>query len=246
MDLSFSLTNGKVEDTLYTILPGNGYVAAQTFVPDGWDATPPTCDDGSPVDNVEVSPGETVTCTFNNIKRATLTVHKTDDADPASPVGEAIFTLWLDNNPSDGDAGHDPSLDTQTDLSCTTDASGDCTIPGIHLGDYWVVESFTPEGYDTAADQHIVLAAGAEETLTFVNPRQFTVIVLICETSTNRLYASTVMLTNADGVVSLDSEDLVDLAITDAQLCSLAGARYENLNFGPYTMTVDIPQQPIS
>ena len=108
------------------------------------------------------------------------------------------------------------------------------------------MESFTPEGYETAADQHIVLVAGAEENLTFVNPRQFTMIVLICETSTNRLYASAVILPNADGVVSLGPEDLVDLEITDAQLCNLAGARYEYLNFGPYTMTVDIPQQPIS
>ena len=155
------------------------------------------------------------------------------------------FTLWVDNGPLDGDSSHDPSFDTETLLSCTTDGlSGDCTISDIHLGEYWVVESFTPEGYETAADQHIVLVAGAEETLTFVNPRQFTMIVLICEESTNRLYASLVTVPYAGGVVttSLSPNALVDLGITDAQLCSLAGARYEDLNFGQYTATVDIPQ----
>ena len=69
-------------------------------------------------------------------------------------------------------------------------------------------------------------------------------IVLICEESTNRLYASLVTVPYAGGVVttSLGSDDLVDLGITDAQLCSLAGARYEDLYFGPYAATVDIPQ----
>ena len=229
-----------------TVFANNGYDLSESGGPSGYAAGSWACDGGTlSSSTITLGLDEAVTCTIVNDDIApTLTVHKTDDDDPASPLGGATFTLWEDNNPLDG-TGHDPLVDTETQFSCTTEAlSGDCTISGIHLGDYWVVESFTPEGYETAADQHIVLVAGAEENLTFVNPRHFTMIVLICEESTNRLYASLVTVPYAGGVVttSLGSDDLVDLGITDAQLCSLAGARYEDLNFGQYTATVDIPQ----
>jgi hypothetical protein len=53
------------------VLPGSGYAAAEVSVPVGWDLTDYYCDDDSPVDNIDVSPGEEVTCTFENTKRAT-------------------------------------------------------------------------------------------------------------------------------------------------------------------------------
>ena len=218
-----------------TVFANNGYDLSESGATLGYSAVSWTCDLGTlSGSTITLGLNEDVTCTIiNDDIPPTLTVHKTDDAASPSPLGGATFTLWKDNNPSDG-TGRNPSVDTETHLSCTTDASGDCTISDIHLGDYWVVESFTPDGYDTAADQHIVLVAGAEETLTFVNPRQFTMIVLVCEESTNRLYASLVTLATAGGAVttSLDPNALVDLQITDAQPCSLAGARYEDLNFG--------------
>ena len=45
-------------------------------MPDGWDLTSATCDDGSPVTNIDVSSGETVTCTFNNVQRGRIVVVK--------------------------------------------------------------------------------------------------------------------------------------------------------------------------
>ena len=44
----------------YGVNPGNGYNVAET-VPTGWDLTSATCDDGSPVTNIDVSANETVT-----------------------------------------------------------------------------------------------------------------------------------------------------------------------------------------
>ncbi len=51
------------------VLPGSGYVAAETTVPSGWELTSATCDDSSPVGNIDVAPGETVTCTFVNTEQ---------------------------------------------------------------------------------------------------------------------------------------------------------------------------------
>ena len=63
---------------------GSGYSVAET-VPGGWDQTSATCDDGSPVSNINVSAGETVTCTFTNTKRGTIVVVK--DAAPERRAG---------------------------------------------------------------------------------------------------------------------------------------------------------------
>ena len=57
------------------MLPGSGYSLSET-VPSGWDQTAATCDDGSPVSNVAVAPGETVTCTFQNSKRGQVSITK--------------------------------------------------------------------------------------------------------------------------------------------------------------------------
>lgn|GEM_PF-6291729 len=48
-------------------------------VPEGWDLTNATCDDGSSVDAIKLDLGETVTCTFTNTKRGKITVIKTTE-----------------------------------------------------------------------------------------------------------------------------------------------------------------------
>ncbi len=65
--------------TFTDVPPGTGYSLAET-VPSGWDQTSATCDDGSPVSNIDVAPGETVTCTFTNRKRGQIVIVK--DAQP--------------------------------------------------------------------------------------------------------------------------------------------------------------------
>ncbi len=70
----------------------------------------------------------------------------------------ATFTLYTDNGTIGGTRGGD---DTATAKTCTTDAAGDCSITGVDLGNYWVVETGTPAGYVTAADQTVVVGVGA-------------------------------------------------------------------------------------
>src|SRR6185503_680942 len=61
-DANATLSNTR---TFGNVVPGSGYSLSET-VPSGWDQTSATCDDGSPVSNVNVSADETVTCTFSN------------------------------------------------------------------------------------------------------------------------------------------------------------------------------------
>ena len=68
--------------TFDEVPPGGGYSVSET-VPCGWDLASATCDDGSPVSNIAVSLGETVTCTFTNHKRGQVVVVK--DAVPDDP-----------------------------------------------------------------------------------------------------------------------------------------------------------------
>jgi hypothetical protein len=93
---------------------------------------------------------------------------KTDDAGAA--LAGAEFTLYKDNPPIGGSRGAE---DTATTLKCTTAADGTCTINDVPKGEYWVVETVTPAGHDTAADQHVtVIASPTPVELTFVDPRQ--------------------------------------------------------------------------
>jgi hypothetical protein len=69
----FALTDAAAPND-QTLVPGT-YGVAET-VPTGWDQTGASCSDGSPVNAIVLSAGETVTCTFRNTKRGTITIDK--------------------------------------------------------------------------------------------------------------------------------------------------------------------------
>ena len=66
LNRQFSLADTSTPQSTLVLL-GSGYSVTET-VPAGWNLSSATCDDGSPVDNIDVSAGETVTCTFINSK----------------------------------------------------------------------------------------------------------------------------------------------------------------------------------
>jgi Prealbumin-like fold domain len=98
-----------------------------------------------------------------------VSIKKTDDANPANPLAGAEFTLYKDNAPTGGSRGDEDTITTQT---CTTDAAGTCEILNVLQGEYWVVETKTPPNHDKAADQHITVVASEQVSVAFVNPRQ--------------------------------------------------------------------------
>jgi len=230
LNQSFSLADATTPHDSGAILPGSGYAAAET-VPAGWDLTSATCTDGSPVANIAVSAGETVTCTFTNRARGQINIHKEDDAGNA--LAGAVFTLYVDNPPLGGPAPHG-NEDTATANTCTTGANGNCSLTNIVPGQYWVVETTGVPGHNVAPDQNVTLGAGQTLSLTFVDPRNFRIIVLVCKESDNSLYSSTVTV---DGV----NKGSLGSAANEADLCALGGARYTGKLTGNHPANVNIP-----
>lgn len=73
----FSLKDAQSNDS-GPLTPGSGYSVSESPTP-GWDLTSASCDDGSPVTNIVVGAGETVTCTFTNTQRGSIVVKKATD-----------------------------------------------------------------------------------------------------------------------------------------------------------------------
>jgi uncharacterized surface anchored protein len=96
-----------------------------------------------------------------------IRITKKDDA--GDPLAGAEFTLYKDNAPIGGSRGNG---DTVTSKTCTTGADGTCEITSVVPGEYWVVETVTPAGHDSAADQHVTVKANEQVSVTFVNVRQ--------------------------------------------------------------------------
>jgi hypothetical protein len=232
---TFSLTHNQTF-TYTGILPGSSYAVTET-AQTGWDLISATCNDGSPVSGIDVSAGETVTCTFTNRQRGTVNVHKADDT--AANLQGAIFTLYNDAAPVGGTRGNE---DTSTGLTCQTDATGNCSLANLLPGNYWLVETTTPSGYTSVADQSITVGAGGTVSLNLTDPREFKVIVLVCRESDNTLYPSTVTV---DGVNKTSLQPGGGGAITDASLCGLGGANYDNKATGNHPANVNIGATPV-
>jgi hypothetical protein len=142
------------------VVPGE-YWVVETVTPTGHD---PAADQ-----HVTVKANEQVSVTFVNVRQlGSVKITKTDDSTPGNALAGAEFTLYEDNAPTGGTRGGE---DIATNKTCTTDADGICTITGMLPGQYWVVETVTPAGHDSAADQHITVTANEQASVTFVDPR---------------------------------------------------------------------------
>ena len=66
----------------FIVDPGSGYSVAEGPPPDRWTLDSAICSDGSPVSNIDVSQGETVTCTFVNKAQGIVTYPRPKGATP--------------------------------------------------------------------------------------------------------------------------------------------------------------------
>jgi hypothetical protein len=152
------------------LAPGSGYSVAEVNTPTGWDQKSATCDDGSPVNNITLSPGETVTCTFTNIQRGHIIVDKV-----TSPSGS---TQSFEFDPSYGANFNLKDTDTPNDSGAL--------VPG----NYSVAEvTPLPDGWDltnttcvsslggTESSASIDLTAGETVTCTFTNTQRGHIII---------------------------------------------------------------------
>jgi len=111
---------------------------------------------------------------------ASINIHKTESGRGPNPTAleGAEFTLYKDAVPVGGQ--RDPDVDDIPAGTCTTDGSGDCTINNVKKGPYWLVETKTPDGHDTAPDQHVDVTTGGQVfNLDFDDPVQHGHIIVI-------------------------------------------------------------------
>lgn len=156
----FNLTDGQSNDS-GAIAPGT-YSVVEPFV-GGWQNLSATCDDGSTVDSISVSPGETVTCVFTNRQDAHIVVIK--HTDPAGDPTKFDFTA---------------NYSAPFSLSDGQSYDGGVLAPGT----YSVGEN-TPLGWDltgtTCSDgspvSAISLQAGEVVTCDFTNTKRAVIIV---------------------------------------------------------------------
>jgi sugar lactone lactonase YvrE len=166
LDDDGSTGNGLSNVRTFTVNPGSGYSVSETSVPSGWDLASATCSDGSPPSNIDVAAGETVTCTFTNVKRTRLIVKQ--DALPDDPQ-DFDFTTGGGLSPASfqlDDDGNDSNALSSTRLF-------DNLAPASN---YSVAQS-TPPGWsapdatcsDGSSVTHIAISPGEVVTCTFTN-----------------------------------------------------------------------------
>ncbi|MFC9917973.1 prealbumin-like fold domain-containing protein [Agromyces binzhouensis] len=132
---------GKDSQTFSNLDPGT-YDVAET-IPDYWNLVSATCDDGSDPSAIGLSPGETVTCTFNDdrelgsIRIEKDRKHAADGLGVNHPHEGVDFTITGGELPPEG-------------VLVTTDANGVACYTGLVVsglvGNYTVEESI-PDGY---------------------------------------------------------------------------------------------------
>ncbi|HLA15541.1 MAG TPA: hypothetical protein VJZ72_01460 [Candidatus Limnocylindrales bacterium] len=142
-----------------------GQYSVAESVPTGWDLTSATCDLGETPDDIDLGPGEIVTCTFTNAKRGHIIVDKVTDpaADPQSFSFDAGGGSYADFALTDQAAPNNQEL-----------------VPGTYS-----VNETVPAGWDltsaTCSDSSpvsaIALGAGETVTCTFTNTKRGAIIV---------------------------------------------------------------------
>jgi hypothetical protein len=188
--------------------------------------------------------GQVVSLTFVNPRQpGTINVHKQDDAGTPAPPPGAVFTLYADVSPFGGTAaGAEDKTVANTIGTCQTSNAGDCSFTSVQLGQYWVVETTTPSGYGTAADQHVSLTTGGQTvSLTFVDARHFKVIVLVCQEGVaDPLYASNVKFDGSSTPTTNNSLG-TSSSPTEVALCGLGGATLSGVTAGNHSAAIVIP-----
>ena len=220
-------TNAQGDCSITDVAPGN-YLVVETTTPAGYDTAP----DQAVVVGIGPSAGvgDTDNLEFTDpVVNGKVSITKTDDADNA--LAGAEFTLYADNAPTGGSRGAEDTIITTK--TCTTAANGKCDITDVPPGDYWVVETKTPDHYDTAADQsvHVGLGSAAHQgdtvPVSFVDNRKHRVIVLVCHEGTDTLHSSDVTID------SVTKQSLSGTGLTGAEqaaLCNTGGARFGDIS----------------
>ena len=169
---TFSLAGGETHEA--ADLPVGSYSVAEA-TPPGWDLASATCTDGSTVDAISVEAGETVTCTFHNVRRGELRIRK---------VGVGGSGLFDFSTQSSGAEGVD-DLATGSTSAAQSVAPGDYGFTEVAI-DGWDVTGVTCDdsrsarpssGNPAQRTASFAIEAGESVTCTFTNTKRGTITV---------------------------------------------------------------------
>jgi hypothetical protein len=168
-DGTLSNTRGPVSVTPGTYNCSEGAVS-------GWTQTSATCSDGSPVNAINVSAAESVTCTFTNTKNTTLTITKDavpNDGQDFSFSGTCFGAFSLDDD-ADGTLSNTQSANL---------AAGSCTVTEGAAPAGWAFANLAcidPDNGTTTGGQTATVDLDVGETVscTFTNTKLGTVVIV--------------------------------------------------------------------
>lgn len=157
----FSLTDEATPHASELLMPGTYSVSEDSVA--GWALSSATCSDGSTLDNIQLDPGEIVTCTFMNTQLGTIIVEKITD--PSGSPQEFNFD-------AEGAGYNDFSL-TDGESNEQLLVPGSYSLTEIPVPGWETSPTFPPEcmsGLDVVpGPENITLHAGEVIICTFIN-----------------------------------------------------------------------------
>jgi hypothetical protein len=217
LNKSFNLKNGESNETV-DVLAGSGYSAAET-VPANWTLTSATCDDGSPVTNIDVSVDETVTCTFTNtLQLGAIKVTKTRKHAAAGT----------------GDHPHAGVSFTVNGVTKQTDANGVACFDGLTFGSYQVHET-VPAGYSVDAN---------DKSVTVDNAATCAGAPYVGETVSFHNTPLTNLTVSVDSQVDGGTASTIDCVVTSGATGANGDGSVTASNLAPGTYTCEIVIDP--
>ncbi len=128
----------------------------------------------------------------------------------------------------------------------TNATPGSFKLEDLVLGRYTVRETVAPDGYALDPDTEVVVIDTADTSgviaTAFVDPALYKLLVITCNTTTEELVDSTVTL-NGDTKQTIGAGQL-PAGLSEATLCGLPGATYDDLLRGNYDPDVQLPSTP--
>ncbi len=125
----------------------------------------------------------------------------------------------------------------------TDTTAGEFQLDDKPLGRYTITETAAPAGYDIVTGTQTVNVTSAtvfSAALDFVNNPQMKIIVLTCNTVTEKLVDSTVEI-DVDKNATTDNRKATLTGSAFDSLCSTGGAVYDNLPWDTYSGSVEVP-----
>lgn len=160
---SFGITtSSSAGSQTYTVTPGVQYGVSET-VPSEWKLTSSSCTSGTPASFTPTA-GQTITCTFNNIKRSHLIVQKTTI--PADDP--ATFLISATSSTGGTIAGGYMTITDSTDKDYEV-TPGTYTVTEVASADWWSKTG------DTCQD--VVVAAGETKYCEITNTKRGKIII---------------------------------------------------------------------